>query len=206
MSGYREPPCAGVLAEDDDEEKPKGKGSENLDLKLLEARTILVEGPVTDRMYRAVCARLLYLEHKDPKGEILVVVNSPGGSADSGFGIYDMMRFVQCPIKTLCAGLCASAAVLIYLGSARGKRFSLPHSRFLLHQPSTTTFGQASDMEITANEILRTRKKYAEVIAREIESNTEKVVADSNRDFWLSAEECKKYGLVDKIIIARKEM
>src|SRR5579862_4723100 len=118
----------------EDEEKPKGepKGSENIELKLLESRTILVEGPVNDKMYHAVVARLLYLEQKDPKSDILVVINSPGGSADSGFGIYDTMRFVSCPVKVLCAGLCASAGVLIYLGGRKGKRFSLQNSRFLL--------------------------------------------------------------------------
>lgn len=198
-----ETPNRETLAE---EEEPKSKSSDNLDAKLLEARTILVEGPVTDKMYRAVCSRLLFLEHKDAQKEILVVVNSPGGSADTGFGVYDMLRFVECPIKTLCAGLCASAAVLIYLGGEKGKRYILPHSRFLLHQPSTQTYGQASDMEITAKEILRTRARYAEIVAREVGSSTEKVMADSNRDFWLAADECKKYGLVDHIITERDEM
>ncbi|HEY3322372.1 MAG TPA: ATP-dependent Clp protease proteolytic subunit [Planctomycetota bacterium] len=194
-----------------EDEKPKpppeGKGgSEAIEVKLLESRTILVEGPVTDKMYRAIVARLLFLESKDPKAGITMVVNSPGGSADSGFGIYDVMKFVSCPITVLCAGLCASAAVLIFLGGAKGKRFMLPNSRFLLHQPSTQAFGQASDMEITANEILRTRKRYAEVVAHEIGSTSEKVESDSNRDFWLNADQSKKYGLVDKIIIERSEM
>src|SRR5579862_3205774 len=123
----------------EDEKKGEVKSSENLELKLLESRTILVEGPVTDKMYRAVVGRLLYLEQKDPKAEITMIVNSPGGSADSGFGIYDTMRFISCPVRTICAGMCASAAVLIYLGGAKGKRFALPNSRFLLHQPSTST-------------------------------------------------------------------
>ena len=190
----------------EEEKKPEPKSPDNLELKLLDSRTILVEGPVTDKMYRAVVARLLYLEQKDPKSEITVVVNSPGGSADSGFGIYDMMKFVTCPIRTICAGLCASAAVLIFLGGTKGKRYALPNCRFLLHQPSTQAFGQASDMEITAVEILRTRKKYAEIVAKEVGSNADKVQADSNRDFWLQADECKKYGLVDKVIVLRAEM
>ena len=192
---------------EDDEDKAKGKsGSDNLANRLLEARTVLVNGPVTDKMFEYVQSRLLVLEHKDPNAEILVIVNSPGGSADTGFGIYNTMKFVSCPIKTLCAGLCASAGVLIFLGGDKGKRYSLPHSRFLLHQPSTQAFGQASDMEITANEILRTRKKYAEVVAQEIGISAEKVVADSNRDFWLAAEDALKYKLVDKIVVERKEM
>ncbi|MCW8130533.1 MAG: ATP-dependent Clp protease proteolytic subunit [Planctomycetota bacterium] len=190
----------------EDEEKAKDKGSDNLGQKLLEARTVLVNGPVNDKMYESVTSRLYYLEYKDPKAEILVVVNSPGGSADGGFGIYNTMKFISCPIKTLCAGICASAGVLIYLGGDKGKRFTLPHSRFLLHQPSTQAFGQASDMEITANEILRTRKKYAEIVAEEIGSNADKVMADSNRDFWLTADEALKYKLVDKVITERKEL
>lgn len=192
---------------DDDEEKPKAepKSSDNIEIKLLESRTILVEGPVSDKMFRAVVARLLFLEQKDPKAEITMVVNSPGGSADSGFGIYDVMRFITCPVKTVCAGLCASAAVLIFLGGAKGKRYALPNARFLLHQPSTSTMGQASDMEITAQEILRTRKRYAEIVALETGSNADKVQADSNRDFWLNAEESKKYGLIDKIARTRSD-
>jgi len=192
---------------EEDDEKTKGKaGSDNLANRLLEARTVLVNGPVTDKMYEYVETRLLVLEHKDPNAEILVIVNSPGGSADTGFGLYDTMKFITCPIKTLCTGLCASAGVLIFLGGDKGKRYSLPHSRFLLHQPSTQAQGQASDMEITANEILRTRKKYAEVVAQEIGSTADKIVADSNRDFWLTADEAMKYKLVDKVVVERSAM
>ena len=198
------------LADDDEDEEgekcKEHKPSDNLELKLLDSRTILVEGTVTDRMYRAVVSRLLYLELKDPKAPLVMVVNSPGGSADSGFGIYDMMKFVSCPIKTICGGLCASAGVLIYLGGAKGHRYCLPNSRFLLHQPSTTAYGQASDMEITAQEILRMRKRYAQIVATEIGSNSDKVEQDSNRDFWLNAEESRKYGLVDKVIASRIEL
>ena len=132
------------------EERGKSKGLENVELKLLKSRTVLIEGPVTDKLYRSVSARLLYLEQEDPQGEILVVLNSPGGSADSGFGLYDLMRFIRCPIKTLCAGLCASAAVLIFLGGDKGRRFSLPNSRLLLPQPSTQSFGAASALALTA--------------------------------------------------------
>jgi ATP-dependent Clp protease protease subunit len=195
-----------LAREDEDEEKKGPKTSDNLEIRLLESRTILVEGPVTDKMYRAINLRLLYLEQKDPKAEITMFVNSPGGAADSGFGIYDTMRFISCPVRTVCAGLCASAAVLIYLGGIKGKRFCLPNSRFLLHQPSTSAYGQASDMEITANEILRMRKRYAEIVALEIGSSADKIQTDSNRDFWLNADEAKKYGLVDKIVKSRSEI
>jgi ATP-dependent Clp protease protease subunit len=193
------------LEEEEKEKKEKESKNDNLELKLLESRTIIVEGPVNDKMYRQVVSRLSYLEMKDAKAEITVLVNSPGGSADSGFAIYDAMRFISCPVRTIVNGLCASAGVLIYLGGTKGRRFTMPNSRFLLHQPSTTAMGQASDMEITAQEILRTRKRYAAIVANEIGSNTEKVQSDSNRDFWLTAEEAVKYGLADKITVTRAD-
>lgn len=190
----------------EEEEKAPSKPPENLDTKLLESRTVLVEGVVNDRMYRAVCSRLLYLEHKDPAKEIIVVVNSPGGSADSGFGMYDMMKFITCPVTTICAGLCASAGVLIFLGGLKGRRFALPNSRFLLHQPSTQAHGQASDMEITAKEIIRTRARYADIVAAEIGKDAKLVLENSNRDFWLNADECLKYGLIDRIVKKRTDL
>jgi len=166
----------------------------------------MVCGTVTDKMFRDISARLKYLSYTDPEEPIQVIVNSPGGSADSGFGIYDMMNFVTCPIKTVCAGLCASAAVLIYLGASEEDRYALPNARFLLHQPSTQAFGQASDMEITANEILKTRQKYADVVAQKTGQNADKIMEDSNRDFWLGAEEAQKYGLVNKIVTSEREI
>lgn len=197
---------AWTMADEDEKDKEKAPPKpDNVEAKLLEARTIIIEGPVNDKMYHSVIARLSYLEHKDPKGEITIVVNSPGGSADSGFGIYDYLKFITCPVTSICGGMCASAAVLIYLGGTKGRRFTLPNSRFMLHQPSTQAFGQASDMEITAKEILKTRRKYAEVVAKEIGHSAEKVMEDSARDFWLDAEASVKYGLCDKVTVKRAE-
>jgi ATP-dependent Clp protease, protease subunit len=192
----------------EEEEKPAKQEPkpDNIGQKLLDSRTILVTGPVNDKMYESVVARLLFLQQKDAKAEITVVVNSPGGSADGGFGIYDVMKYIECPIRTICAGLCASAGVLIYLGGTRGMRFTLPNARFLLHQPSTQAYGQASDMEITAQEILRTRKKYAGIVGSETNLDAAKVEADSNRDFWLSGEQALKYGLADKIVKSLSEI
>jgi ATP-dependent Clp protease protease subunit len=190
-------------AEEEDDKRSRG---DPLDMRLLESRIILVEGAVNDRMYRQVWTRLLFLEQKDPAAEVTVFINSPGGSADGGFAIYNGMRFVACPMRAICAGLCASSAVLILLGAPKGRRFALPDSRFLLHQPSTATFGPASDMEITAREILRTRKRYAEIVAREVGSTPEKVMDQSNRDFWLDAPEAVQYGLVDRIVTRRAEL
>lgn len=192
----------------EEEEKPAKAEpkQDNVGLKLLENRVILVTGPVNDKMHESVNARLLFLQQKDPAAEITVYVNSPGGSADSGMGIYDMMKFVGNPIRTICNGLCASAAVLIYLGSTKGRRFTLQNSRFLLHQPSTQAFGQASDMEITAMEILKTRKKYARIIAEECSLNADKVEGDCNRDFWLGGEDAVKYGLANKLVKSLSEV
>jgi len=173
---------------------------------LAETRTILISDAVDRDLMKKTAAKLLYLEHADPKAPITVIVNSPGGDADSGFGIYDILKFVSCPVRTIVAGLCASAGVIIFLGGDKGKRYSFPHSRFLIHQPSTGTQGQASDIEITAKEIMKTRDRYNRIVSDETGVNAEKIADDANRDFWLSATESLEYGLVDKIIQSREEM
>lgn len=189
-----------------EEDEKRSRGQENLEAKLLDVRVVLAVGPVNDRFFERVKTRLELLWHKDPNKELTIFVNSPGGSADHGFALYDELRLAGCPVRTVCTGLCASAAVLIFLGGDKGKRLMLPNARFLLHQPSTTTYGPASDMEITAKEILRTRRRFAEIVAQEIGSQAEKVMQDSNRDFWLEADEALKYGLVDRVIKNRKEL
>ncbi len=173
---------------------------------LAETRTILISDAVDRDLMKKTAAKLLFLEHTYPKAPITVIVNSPGGDADSGFGIYDILKFVTCPVRTIVAGLCASAGVIIFLGGDKGKRYSLPHSRFLIHQPSTGTQGQASDIEITAKEIMKTRDRYNRIVSDETGVDAEKIAEDANRDFWLSATESLEYGLVDKIIKARDEM
>ena len=173
---------------------------------LMKSRTIIAGRQVTDRMAQDVITRLLLLEQEDPRSPITVIINSPGGSADSGFAMYDAMKMVACPIRTLVVGLCASAGVTIFMGGDKGQKYATPYSRFLLHQPSTGAYGQASDLEITANEILRIREVYAEIIRKEMDIGQEKLLEDANRDFWLGAKEAKEYGLVDKIITTRKEL
>lgn len=173
---------------------------------LLESRTILVGREITDRLAQDVVARLLLLEQQDPQGRITVFLNSPGGSADGGFAMYDVMKLVRCPIRTVAVGLCASAAVTVFMGGDRGERLALPHARFLLHQPSAGAYGQASDLEITAKEILRIRELYAEVIQEETGIPKDKILADANRDFWLSAPRAQEYGLVDRLVRTRDEL
>lgn len=167
---------------------------------LLKARAILLSEPVTDRLSRRVTAQLLALQAEDEKAPVTVYINSPGGSVDSGFAIYDMLRFVKPPIRTVVSGLCASAAVLIYLAPPKERRLSLPNGRFLLHQPSTQVMGDASDIAISAKEILALRVRYNEIVGRETGKTVDQVTKDADRDFWLSAEEAQKYGLVGKIV------
>lgn len=173
---------------------------------LMESRTIIAGKQVTDRLAQDVITRLLLLEQNDPKAPIHVYVNSPGGSADSGFAMYDMMKFVSCPVVTVATGLCASAGVTIFMGGDKGKKFATPNARFLLHQPSTGAMGQASDLEITAKEILRIREVYAEIVERETGIAKAKMIEDASRDYWLSAKAALDYGLIDGIIDSRSDL
>jgi ATP-dependent Clp protease protease subunit len=177
-----------------------------IDKELLESRTIIISQGIDAQLARNIYSRLILLEKDNAENPITVIINSPGGSADSGFGIYDMLRFVKPPIITLTAGLCASAAVIIFLAGENEKRFALPNARFLIHQPSTSAVGPAADLEITANEILKMRDQFNVIISAETGQDLKKVNADTNRDFWLSADEAVKYGLVKKIVKNRDEI
>lgn len=176
-----------------------------LEQRLLKTRTIILSQQIDDSLARKVITQLILMEEDDPSKEITLVVNSPGGSADSGFAIYDMARFVSPPVKSICSGLCASAAVIIYLAADKGRRLATPNSRFLLHQPSSAAFGAASDIAITAKEILNLRVRYNEIVAEETGKTRESIDKDANRDFWLSADEARAYGLVDRIVARRSE-
>lgn len=187
----------------DDDEKGEGEAGEKgiaLVMRLMKSRTIFVARGISDRLYERVATQLTILEQMDADKPIHVYVNSPGGSADSGFAIYDAMRFVKPPIYTICNGICASAAVIIFLAAQPGKRFSLPNSRFLLHQPSTMSRGQATDLEITAKEIMKVRQRYNKIVAEATGRSVDDVTKDADRDFWLDAEEAVEYRLVDHIV------
>jgi ATP-dependent Clp protease protease subunit len=184
------------MAEPDD----RDGGGALLTRHLLKARAVLLSEVVTDKLSRRVTAQLLALQGEDEKAPITVYINSPGGSVDSGFAIYDMLRFVKPPVRTVVTGLCASAAVLIYLAPPKERRFSLPNGRFLLHQPSTAVTGDASDIAIGAKEILALRARYNEIVGRETGKTAEQVTKDADRDFWLPAEEAQKYGLIGRIV------
>ncbi len=177
-----------------------------IDKELLESRTIIISQGIDSQLARSIYSRVILLEKDNSKKPITVIINSQGGGADSGFGIYDMLRFVKPPIITLTAGLCASAAVIIFLAGEKGKRFALPNSRFLIHQPSTSAVGPAADLEITANQILKIRDQFNFIIANETGNDIKKVTSDTNRDFWLTANEAIEYNLVSKIIETRQEL
>jgi len=191
---------------EDSNNKEDGGPGGALSKKLLEHRTILVARQVDKKLMERVTAQLLVLSHDDSSKPITVYVNSPGGDADSGFAIYDMMKFVKAPVRTICAGLSASAGVIIYLGGEKGHRYCLPNSRFLIHQPSTFAQGQASDLEITAKQIMKIRDRYNAIVAEETGTPAKQIVKDANRDFWLTAEEAKAYGLVDHVVMAQGEV
>lgn len=190
--------------EDANEEKEKQRGGDFV-AKLLKTRTIMVTDEVNKKMAQQIMTQLVLLEAEN-NDDIKMFVNSPGGDADAGFAIYDMMRFVKPKIKAICAGVVASAAVIILLGAKKENRFSLPSARILIHQPSTGIHGTASDIQIEANEILKCREKINRLISGETGQAVEKVESDTKRNFWMSAEEAIKYGLVNKIIRTSDEL
>ena len=187
-------------------EKEEKDDSPGLMKMMLKSRTILCSEVVTDKLARKVHSQLILMQQEDEKSPITVYINSPGGSADSGFAIYDALRFFKPPIRTIVNGLCASAAVMIYLAASKDSRYSTPNSRFLLHQPSTMAMGSASDIRISAEEIVKLRERYNQIVAAETGKKLGQVTEDSDRDFWLSPEDAAKYGLVGKIIKSYGEL
>jgi ATP-dependent Clp protease protease subunit len=179
-------------------------GSRLLD-RLMETRTVLISEPVSADLSEKILPRLLLLEAEDPEKPVKVLINSPGGAVDDGFAIYDMMRYIRCPVTSVCIGLAASAATIILLGGDKGRRLALPNTRILLHQPSQAMRGVASDIEISANEILRIRKRINDLLSEETGQSLEQVQKDLNRDYWLSAAQAVEYGLLDKVITSAAE-
>ncbi|MBN2323052.1 MAG: ATP-dependent Clp protease proteolytic subunit [Spirochaetes bacterium] len=177
-----------------------------IERELLKTRTIIISQGIDSNLAKSIFSRLVLLERESKTDPISVIINSQGGNADSGFGIYDMLRFIEPPVITITAGLCASAAIIVFLAGNKDKRLSLPNSRFLIHQPSTSAVGPASDLEITANQILKIRDQFNLIIAAETGRDVKKVTEDANRDFWMTAQEAVKYGLVSKIITKRDEL
>lgn len=186
-------------------QEPERKAPDLVEERLFKARNVLIFGPITQKLAQAVSERLLTLAAENDD-EIRMFINSQGGHVESGDTIHDLIRFIKAPVKVIGTGWVASAAAHIYLGAKHENRLCLPNTRFLLHQPSGGAGGQASDIAIQAREIIKTRQRINEVIARETGQPLEKVVRDTERDHWLSAEEAKEYGVVGRIITTTDEV
>ena len=179
-----------------------GKGERTYDIysRLLLDRIVFISGEVNDEMANAICAQLLFLQSQDAKKEISVYVNSPGGSVTAGLAIYDTMQFVKCPIATYCIGQAASMGAVLLTAGTKGRRFSLPNARIMIHQPWGGAEGKASDIEITAREILRLKEILNGILAKHSGQKTADVVRDTDRDHFMSAEEAKAWGLIDEVL------
>jgi len=178
---------------------------EGLGLRMLKTRTVLVSGAVDDKLAEKTIAQLLILDAENHE-PIRVMITSQGGHVDSGFAIHDMLRFIESPVVTIGAGWVASIAVPILFGAPKERRYALPNTRFLLHQPSGGAGGQASDIRIEAEEILKVRERLNELIATETGQDVERVAADSDRNFWMDAEQAREYGLVGRVITRATEI
>ena len=182
------------------ERSQRGERVYDIFSRLLEERIIFLAGPISDMNANIVIAQMLYLASKDSKRDIKLYINSPGGSVTAGLAIYDTMKYLKCPVSTICIGLTASMAAVILAAGTKGKRFSLPNAEILLHQVAGGMQGQAADIEITAKQILHMKQKLNKIIASHTGQTLSKVENDTDRDFYLTAEEAKKYGLIDEVI------
>lgn len=182
------------------EKSAYGERAYDIYSRLLKDRIIFMGGPVTDQSANIIIAQLLFLEHEDQKKDIKLYINSPGGIVSAGLAIYDTMHFVKPAIQTVCIGMAASIAAFILAAGEKGKRFALPNSDILLHQVMGVAEGQAADIEITAKQILKTKQKINQILAKLTSQPLSKIEKETDRDFWLSAEEAKQYGIIDEVI------
>ena len=181
----------------------KGAGERSYDIysRLLEDRIIFLNGEIDDNVANLVIAQLIYLEGKNPDKDIFIYINSPGGSVSAGFAIYDTMQYIQCDVATICTGMAASMGAVLMTAGTKGKRSALQHSRIMIHQPMGGAQGQASDIEITAREIMKLKKELYQIIADHSGNSIKKVEKDSDRDYWMTATEAKEYGMIDTVLI-----
>ena len=185
------------------EQTARGERSYDIYSRLLKDRVIFMTGPVEDHMANLIVAQMLFLESENPDKDIHLYINSPGGSVTAGLSIYDTMQFIKPDVSTMCIGQAASMGAMLLTGGAKGKRLALPHARMMIHQPSGGAQGQASDIEIQANEIIKIRQKLNVLMAEHTGQNVETIARDTERDNFMSAEEDLEYGLVDKVIDRR---
>ena len=185
------------------EQSGRGERAYDIYSRLLRERIVFLVGPVNDQTANLVVAQMLFLESENPDKDIFLYINSPGGSVSAGMSIYDTMQFVKPDISTMCMGLAASMGSFLLMAGAKGKRLSLPNSRIMIHQPSGGAQGQATDIEIHAREILKTREQLNKIYADRTGQTLEKIQADMERDFFLDPQEAKAYGLIDQVIDKR---
>ena len=184
-----------------------GRGERSMDIysRLLKDRIVFIGSPIDDGVANVVIAQMLFLQMEDPKKDIHLYINSPGGVVTGGMAIYDTMNFLQCDVVTYCIGQAASMATVLLAAGAKGKRFALPNARIMIHQPSGGASGQTADIAIQAKEILRWRKTLNEILASHTGKDAEQIGKDSDRDHYMSAQEAMTYGIVDKVVEAKIE-
>ena len=185
------------------EQSGRGERSYDIYSRLLKERVIFLVGPVNDYVANLVVAQLLFLESENPDKDISFYINSPGGSVSAGMAIYDTMNFIKPDVSTLCTGMAASIGAFLLAAGAKGKRFSLPNSKVMIHQPSGGSQGQATEIEIQAREILKTREQLNKILAERTGQPLERIERDTERDYYMSADESMEYGLIDKVISKR---
>jgi len=184
-----------------------GRGERAYDIysRLLKERIIFLGTPINDEVANNVMAQLIFLEYENPEKDITLYINSPGGYVSAGLAIYDTMQHVRPNIATLCIGNCASMAAVLLAAGTKGKRYALPHSRIMLHQPSGAATGQSTDIQITAKEIVRTKDTLTEIVAKHTGKSIDEVREKTDRDFYMGPEEAKAFGVIDEVFVPRKE-
>ena len=186
------------------EQTSRGERSYDIYSRLLKDRIIFLGGPIDDDVANIVVAQMLFLEMEDPDQDIMLYINSPGGSVSAGLAIYDTMRYLKCEVSTLCIGMAASMGAFLLAAGAKGKRKALPHAEIMIHQPLGGAQGQATDIQIHAEQILRIKRQLNEMLAENTGKPLEVVEADTERDHFMTAEQAKAYGLIDEIIAPRR--
>ena len=185
------------------EQTHRGERAYDLYSRLLKDRIVFLGTPVDDDVANIIVAQMLFLESEDPDKDINLYINSPGGSVTSGLAIYDTMQYVKCQVSTICMGQAASMGALLLAAGGKGKRYSLPHSRIMIHQPSGGFGGQASDIELHAKEILRLKAKLNEIMQKHTGQPLDRLEKDTDRDYFMGAGEAKEYGLIDEVVIKK---
>jgi ATP-dependent Clp protease protease subunit len=186
------------------EQTARGERAYDIYSRLLKERVIFIVGQVEDYMANLVVAQLLFLESENPEKDIALYINSPGGSVSAGLSIYDTMQFIKCDVSTMCIGQAASMGAVLLSGGTKGKRYSLPHSRIMIHQPLAGFQGQASDIDIHAREVLETRDRLNRILAKHTGQSIEKIAKDTDRDNFMSGEAAAAYGLIDRVLDQRE--